>query len=193
MMGTTDNHENKKNLDDRKKRRKEEKEKLLKEVGHLIFTRYIDGNFNQFIKKKGLKPYNEKVRRLIDESVAQVQKVHNELVEMQNEMEKDSKKHSLGNCWIREGTKKKPVELLCFNDVDITGNEDPETWPLQTVTIRHSTGETVDHPIYRVICIGDNLRPSKKRKKNKNESQLQSQIQDNMSGSDCSAYEKDTV
>ena len=88
-MGTTDNHENKKNLDDRKKRRKEEKEKLLKEVGHLIFTRYIDGNFNQFIKKKGLKPHNTKVRRLIDESVAQVQKVHNELVEMQNEMEKD--------------------------------------------------------------------------------------------------------
>ena len=105
-METTDNHENKKNLDDRKKRRKEEKEKLLKEVGHFIITRHIDGNFNQFLEKTGLKPYNKKVGRLIDESVAQVQKVHNELVEMQNEMEKDSKKHSLGNCWIREGTKK---------------------------------------------------------------------------------------
>ena len=106
MMETTNNHENKNDLDDCKRRRKEEKEKLLKEVGHLIFTRYIDGNFNQFIKKTGLKPYNEKDGRLIDESVAQVQRLHNELVEMQNEMEKDSKKHSLGNCWIREGTKK---------------------------------------------------------------------------------------
>ena len=193
MMETTDNNENKTNLDDRKKRRKEEKEKLLKEVGHLIITRHIDGNFHKFIQKTGLKPYNKKVGRLIDESAARVQKEHNQLVEMQNEMKKDPKKHSLGNCWIREGPKKKLVELLCFNDVDITGNEDPETWPLQTVTIRHSNGETVDHPIYRVICIGDNLRPSKKMKKNKNESQLQFQIQDNMSFSDCSAYEKDTV
>ena len=91
----------------------------------------------------------------------------------------------------RENQKK--VELLCFNDVDITGNEDPKTWPLQTVTIRHSTGETVHHPIYRVICIGDNLPSSKKIKKKKNESHIQSQIQDNMSVSDCSAYEKDTV
>ena len=52
MMETTNNNENKKKLDDRKQRRKEEKEKLLKEVGHLIFTRHIDGNFHKFIKKR---------------------------------------------------------------------------------------------------------------------------------------------
>ena len=112
---------------------------------------------------------------------------------MQKKRENDPKKRYLGKCWIREGKEKKRVKLLSFNDVDITGNDDPESWPLQTVTIRHSNGETVDQPIHRVICIGDNLPPSKKVKKNKNESQLQSQIQDNMSVSDCSAYEKDTV
>ena len=61
------------------------------------------------------------------------------------------------------------------------------------MTIRYVTGETVDHPIYRVICIGNNHHPSKKMKENKNELQFQSQIQENMSGSECSAYEKETV
>ena len=42
MMETTGDHEKRNYLDDRKKRRKEEKEKLLKEVGHLIKARYID-------------------------------------------------------------------------------------------------------------------------------------------------------
>ena len=85
----------------KKKRRKN----FSKDVGHLIKTRHIDRNFNQFLKKTGLKPATEEDRRVIDKSDAHVLKVHKKLVKMQNKMEKDPKKHSLGKCWIREGKK----------------------------------------------------------------------------------------
>ena len=92
-------------MDDRKQRRKEEKEKLLKEVGHLIFTRHIDGNFNQFLEKTGLQPATERDRRVIDESAARVLKVHKKLVKMQNKMEKGSKKTLFGKM-LDQGRKK---------------------------------------------------------------------------------------
>ena len=46
----------------KKKRRKN----FSKDVGHLIKTRHIDRNFNQFLKKTGLKPVTEEDRRVFD-------------------------------------------------------------------------------------------------------------------------------
>ena len=63
MMKSTDNHHEKNDLDDHKQHRKEENEKLLKEVGHLIKTRYIDGNFHEFLKKTCIKPATERDRK----------------------------------------------------------------------------------------------------------------------------------
>ena len=76
----------------KKKRRKN----FSKDVGHLIKTRHIDRNFNQFLKKTGLKPVTEEDRRVIDKSDAHVLKVHKKLVKMQNKMEKGSKKTLFG-------------------------------------------------------------------------------------------------
>ena len=106
-METTGDHEKRNYLEDRKKRRKEEKEKLLKEVGHLIKTRYIDGNFYKFLEQTGLRPATEKDGRLINENAAQILKIVKKLIKNQEKMEKDPTKNSLGKGWIREGKTKK--------------------------------------------------------------------------------------
>ena len=92
MMETTGDHEKRNYLEDRKKRRKEEKEKLLKEVGHLIFTRYIDGNFYKFLEQTGLQPATEKDRRVINENAAHVLKVVKKLVKIQKNGKGSNKK-----------------------------------------------------------------------------------------------------
>ena len=92
MMETTGDYEKRNDLDDRKKRRKEEKEKLLKEVGHLIKTRYIDGNFYKFLEQTGLRPATEKDGRLINENAAQVLKVVKKLIKIKKNGKGSNKK-----------------------------------------------------------------------------------------------------
>ena len=108
MMETTDNHQKKNDLDDRKQRRKEEKEKLLKEVGHHIFTRHIDGNFHKYIEKTGLKPPNEKVGRLINENAAHVLKVVKKLVKIQKKWKRIQQKTHWEKVGSGKGKPKKP-------------------------------------------------------------------------------------